>query len=56
MNQISIPYMKTAGRLGNMLWPVAAIGGLIVLWVLIVIVCMSIAPLLGAVIGGNVPL
>lgn len=34
-----------------MLWPMVAIGGFVVLWVLIVIVCMSVAPLLGVVIS-----
>ena len=49
-----MPYLKSVKLLGGMLWPVAAIGGLIVLWVLMVIVCMSVGPLLGAVIGSNI--
>ena len=48
-----MPYLKSVKMLGGMLWPVAAIGGLIVLWVLMVIICASIGPLLGGIVGSN---
>jgi hypothetical protein len=49
-----VSVLKHAVKLGGLLMPFLVIGGLLLLWALIVIVCLNFGPLSASLLGGNI--